>query len=163
MINSNSLVAVYTSNVDAESAVIELDHIGFDIKLLSIMGRSYYSEYSVVAQYSYSGMPRSTWRGLRELLFSSTFFWIPDVGPALVAGPLVDTIGRALRTAAASDRVSPIRLGLFEMGIPLESVHKYEIALLEGNCILIASGSEDYLNRAKDTLLDAWPVVLDYH
>jgi len=49
MANNNSIVAVYPSHTTAEAAIKVLQHAGFDLKKLSIVGRDYHTEEHVVA------------------------------------------------------------------------------------------------------------------
>jgi uncharacterized membrane protein len=75
--------------------VKELQKAGFDMKQLSIVGRDYHTEEHVVGycnagdRMKYRGKLGALWGGIWGVLFGSAFFWIPGVGPLLVAGPLV--------------------------------------------------------------------------
>jgi hypothetical protein len=44
MNSSNSIVAVFTSHAEAETAVKELQHANFDMKKLSIIGRDQHTD-----------------------------------------------------------------------------------------------------------------------
>ena len=48
MNENNSVVSIYNSHAEAETAVKELLQSGFDIKKLSIVGRDYHSDEHVV-------------------------------------------------------------------------------------------------------------------
>jgi hypothetical protein len=49
----------------------------------------------------YRGRLGAFWSGLWEFLFGSAFFfWVPGVGPLLIAGPLANWIVAALEAAA---------------------------------------------------------------
>jgi hypothetical protein len=68
---------------------------GFDMKLLSIIGKGYHSEEDVVG-YHNAGDRMLNWGrqggfggGFWVLLFGAGFFLVPGVGPLLVAGPYV--------------------------------------------------------------------------
>jgi hypothetical protein len=45
---SQALIAVYPSHNEAEAAVMQLQHAGFDMTKLSIVGRDYHSDEHVV-------------------------------------------------------------------------------------------------------------------
>jgi hypothetical protein len=77
------------------------------------------------------------------LLFGSAFFWIPGLGPLLVAGPLVSWIVGALEGAIVVGGLSAIGAGLYSLGIPKDSILRYETALKTGKYVLIAHGSMD--------------------
>src|ERR1700761_5797582 len=94
MAQEDAIVAVYKSHLEAEHAVQELQNASFDIKKLSIVGKDYHTEEHVVGYYNtgdrmkYWGKLGAFWGGIWGLLFGAAFFFIPGVGPVLVAGPL---------------------------------------------------------------------------
>jgi hypothetical protein len=100
-------------------------------------------------------------------LFGSAFFWIPGLGPLLVAGPLVSWIIGALEGAvvvgAAVSGLSAIGAGLYGLGIPKDSVLRYETAIKTDKFVLIAHGSVDEITRAKDILNRTNPETLEHH
>ena len=159
MSDQNSVVAVYDNHVAAEHAVEELKRSGFDMKKLSIVGKDYHMDEHVVGYYTagdrmrYWGKAGAFWGGIFGLLFGSALFWIPGIGPLVAAGPVVAWIVGALEEAAVVGAVSALGAGLYSMGIPNDSILKYEAAVKAGKFVLIAHGSPDKLSRAK-TLLD---------
>ena len=50
--NHNSVVALFSSHDDAESAVKELEKSGFDMKKLSVIGKDYESKENVIGYYN---------------------------------------------------------------------------------------------------------------
>jgi hypothetical protein len=52
MTKNNSVVAVYASHTDAETAIKELQQAGFDMKKLSIVGRDTHTDEHVVGYYN---------------------------------------------------------------------------------------------------------------
>ena len=52
MTNTNSVVAVFETHDQAESAIRELQQDGFDMKKLSIVGKDYHTEEHVVGYYT---------------------------------------------------------------------------------------------------------------
>ncbi len=105
MSDKNSVVAIFDSHDRAEDAIRELQKSGFDMKKLSIVGKDYHTEENVVGYYNagdrmkYWGKLGAFWGGFWGLLFGSAFFWVPGVGPVLVAGPLVACIVGGLEGA----------------------------------------------------------------
>ena len=97
------------------------------------------------------------------LLFGSAFFWIPGLGPLLVAGPLVGWIVGALEGAAVVGGLSVLGAALFSFGIPQDSIVQYETALKTGKYVLIAHGSLDDTGKAKALLAGTHPEVLTQH
>ena len=105
MTDKNSVVAIFDSHDRAEDAIRELQKSGFDMKKLSIVGKDYHTEENVVGYYNagdrmkYWGKLGAFWGGFWGLLFGSAFFWVPGIGPLLVAGPLVVCIVGGLEGA----------------------------------------------------------------
>lgn len=166
---NNSIVAIYPSHMAAEAAVKKLQLAGFDMKKLSIVGRDYHTDEKVVGYYNVGdrmkawGKTGAFWGGLWGFLFGSAFFWIPGVGPLLVAGPLVSWIVGALQGAIVVGGLSAIGAGLYSLGIPKDSILRYEKALKTGKFILIAHGSIDDTTQAKKILTRTKPEKLEHH
>src|ERR1700690_1097688 len=135
MTNNNCVVAVFKSHIEAETAVKELQKSGFDEKQLSIIGRDYHTDEHVVGYYNvgdrmkYWGKLGAFWGGFWGLLFGSAMFAIPGIGPILVACPLVAWILAGLEGAVVVGGFSALGAALVSIGIPKDSVVKYETAL----------------------------------
>ncbi len=135
MSTENSVVAVYHTHTEADQAVKELQRGGVDMKKLSIVGKGYHTDEQVVGYYNtgdrmkYWGKMGAFWGGFWGLLFGSAFFMIPGIGPILVAGPLVAWIVGALEGAVVVGGLSALGAGLYSIGIPKDSIVKYEAAL----------------------------------
>ena len=166
---SNSIVAVYPTHLAAEASVKELQHSGFDMKKLSIVGRDYHTDEHVVGYYNAGDRMKSWgkngafWGGIWGLLFGSAFFWVPGIGPLLAAGPLVSWIIGGVEGAAVVGGLSAIGAGLYSIGIPKDSIVSYETALKAGKFVVIASGSADDSAKAKEILGRGHPDALDQH
>jgi hypothetical protein len=164
MSNTNSVVATFQSHDQAEAAVRELQKDGFDMKKLSIVGKDVRTEEHVVGYYNtgdrmlYWGSQGvfwgGFWGGMWAILFGSAFFFVPGVGPLLVAGPLVAWIVGVLEGAAVVGGISALGAALVSIGIPNNSVVKYETEVKNGKILLIAHGTADDVERARE-LLDA--------
>jgi hypothetical protein len=169
MSKNNSIVAIYPSHTAAEAAVKELQHSGFDMKKLSIVGRDYHTDEHVIGYYNagdrmkYWGKMGAFWGGIWGMLFGSAFFLIPGVGPLLVAGPLVAWIVGALEGAVVVGGLTAVGAGLYSLGIPKDSILRYERALTTGKFVLVAHGSLDETTRAKEILGRTTPETLEHH
>ena len=97
------------------------------------------------------------------MLFGSAFFAIPGIGPVLVAGPVVAWIVGALEGAVAVGGLSAIGAGLYGMGIPKDSVIKYELALKTDKFLLLVHGTAAEVERAKDVIESTRPVNVTLH
>jgi len=169
MSKSNAVVAIYKSHAEAEVAVKELQHSGFDMKKLSIVGRDYHTDEHVIGYYNagdrmkYWGKMGAFWGGIWGMLFGSAFFLIPGVGPLLVAGPLVAWIVGALEGAVVVGGLSAVGAGLYSLGIPKDSILRYERALTTGKFVLIAHGTAEEAARARDIISRTNPEALEDH
>jgi len=169
MANNNSIVAIYPSHTAAEAAIKELQQGGFDMKKLSIVGSDIHKEEHVVGYYNagdrmkYWGTLGAFWGGIWGLLFGSAFFLIPGIGPLLVGGPLVGWIIGAMEGAVVVGGLSVVGAGLYSLGIPKDSILRYETALKTGKFVLVAHGSIDDVAHAKEILIRTEPETLEHH
>lgn len=165
----NAAVAVYNNHVEAEGAVQQLQRASFDMKKLSIVGKDYHTEEHVVGYYNagdrmkYWGKLGAFWGGVWGLLFGAAFFAVPGLGPVLVAGPLVSWIVGALEGAAVVGGLSAIGAGLYGIGIPKDSILRYEVALKANKFLLVAHGTAEEVARARDILATTNPSELGVH
>ena len=155
---TNSVVAIYDTHEQAERAIKELQEAGVDMKSLSIAARDTHTDEHVVGYYNagdrmkYWGKIGAFWGGFWGLLFGSAVFAIPGLGPILVAGPLVGWIIAGLEGAAVVGGVSAVGAGLVSIGIPKDSVLKYDVALKTDKYMLIVHGTPDDVAKAKDII-----------
>ncbi len=169
MEDNSSFVAVYPSHMAVQVATKKLKASGFDMKKLSIVGRGNKTENQVVAfsntgdRMTAWGKTGAFWGGVWGLLFGAAFFWIPGFGELLIAGPLVSGIVGAQEGAIVVGCLSAIAGGLCSFGIPRDSVSKYETAIKEGKFVLIAHGTIDDTNRAKEILKSTNPESVNLH
>ena len=169
MPKENAIVAVYNNHAEAEGAVQQLQRAGFDMKRISIVGKDYHTEEHVVGYYNagdrmkYWGKWGTFWGGVWGLLFGAAFFAVPGIGPVLVAGPLVSWIVAALEGAVVVGGLSAIGAGLYSIGIPKDSIVRYEVALKSDKFLLVAHGTADEVARARDIIATTHPVELGVH
>lgn len=86
------------------------------------------------------------------MLVGSAFFFVPGVGPLLVAGPLVGWIVGVLEGAVVVGGMSVIGAGLFSLGIPKDSILRYETALRIGKFVVIVHGTAEETSRAREII-----------
>ena len=169
MTDTNATIAVYDTHTAAENAVKELQKSGFDMKKLSVVGKDFRTDEQVVGYYNagdrmkYWGKMGAFWGGLWGLLVGAAFFWVPGVGPLLVAGPLAAWVVGALEGAVVVGGLSVIGAGLYSIGIPKDSVVKYETAIKADKFLLLAHGTAAETAKAKDILATTQPAELNQH
>src|ERR1700735_2940850 len=165
----NSVVAIYHTHTDADRAVKELQRGGVDMHKLSIVGKGYHTDEQVVGYYNtgdrmkYWGKVGAFWGGFWALLFGSAMFMIPGLGPILAAGPVVAWIVAGLGGAVGGGGFGGFWGGVYSMGIPKDSIVKYETALKTDQFLLIANGTTEEIAKAKDILETTHPVSSSTH
>ncbi len=156
--DQSSVVAVFSQHSTAENAIKELKGGGFDIKKLAVVGRDYQTEENVVGFYNtgdrmkYWGKWGAFWGGLWGLLFGAAFLIVPGIGPIVAAGSIVASIVAALEGAVVVGGLSALGAGLFSLGIPKNSVVKYEASIKAGKFVLVAHGTAEEAAKARDIL-----------
>jgi hypothetical protein len=169
MSTQNSVVAVYLTHTEADQAVKELQRGGVDLQKLSIVGKGYHTDEHAVGYYNagdrmkYWGKAGAFWGGFWSLLFGSAFFMIPGLGPILAAGPAVAWIVGVLESAAVVGGVSALGAGLYSIGIPKDSVVKYEAALKTDQFLLIVHGTAAEVAKAKTIIATTNPADYGVH
>ena len=159
--DQNSVVAIFTEHSAADNAIKQLKNGGFNIRKLAVVGRDYQTEEDVVGFYNtgdrmkYWGKWGAFWGGLWGLLFGAAFLIIPGVGPVVAAGSIVAYIVSALEGAVVVGGLSALGAGLFSLGIPKDSIVRYEESIKAGKFVLVAHGSAVEAASARDILKTA--------
>jgi len=140
---------------------------------LSIVAKDSHTDEQVVGYYNtgdrmkrwgkIGGIWGGIWGGFWAVLLGSAFFVIPGIGPLLVAGPLVAWIVGALEGVAVVGGVSALGAGLLSMGIPKDSVLRYETAVKTDKLLLVINGAAAEVAKAKEILGTTQPAHLDLH
>ncbi len=158
MTQKNAGIATFNTHIEAEEAVKELQKSGFNMKELSIIGKDYHTEEDVVGYYNMGdrvkkwGKLGAFWGGLFGLLFGSAFFFIPGVGPIMIAGPFISSIVGGLEGAVLVGGLDALGAALYSIGIPKDSIVNYETSIRNEKFILVVHGSLDEINNAKNIL-----------
>lgn len=164
-----SVVAIYESHTDAEAAIKALEKAGVDMKRLSIVGKDFHSEEHALGFYTsgdrmkFWGGRGAFWGSLWGMLFGSAFFVIPVLGPIVVMGPLVTWLVGALEGAAVGGAAGVLTAALTNIGIPKDSVVKYELDVKAGKYLLLARGGADMVERARSVLCTTGASALTMH
>jgi len=166
---TNSAVGYFRDHADAESAVNDLQRSGFDMKTLSVVGKDYHTEEKVLGYYN-TGDRVATWGKLGlfwgsiwGVLFGSAFFMIPGLGPVMVGGPLVSWLLGVLETAAVTGGMTALGGALASIGIPKDSVVRYETALKASRFLVVVHGSAGEAEKARSILMRNRAEAADTH
>lgn len=169
MADENSCVAVYRSHDQAEAAVRALQNATFDIKKVSIVGKGYHQEEHPIGFYNtgdrvkFWGAQGAFWGGVWGLLLGAGMFWIPGLGPVMMAGPVVASLVGALEGAVAVGGLSALGATLYSIGIPKDSIIRYETALKSDQYLIIVHGDQQEVERAHEVLVASEPTDAAIH
>lgn len=169
MSEQNAVVAIYNTHTEAETAIKKLRQADFNIKKLSIVGKDYHTDDHVAGYHNtddrmkYWDTLGAFWGSLWGLLLGAGVFAIPGIGPVLVAGPLLGWVLGALEGTVVIGSMTAIGAGLYSLGIPKDSVLKYETALKSNKFILVAHTTADEATQAQKILHTSQPHLLDTH
>lgn len=151
-------VAVYDSHIHAEAAVKALQRAGFDMKKISIIGKEFHTEEHVIGYFNAGdrakvyGKYGAFWGGLMGVLFGSAMMFVPVVGHLVVLGPIAATFLAGLEGAAVVGGISALAGALMSIGIPKDSVLRYETALKANKFMLVVHGDWQEIKRAQELL-----------
>lgn len=154
-------VAIYDSHTQAEDAVRQLARAGFDMKTISILGKDYHSEEHVVGYFNagnragFFGKLGALWGGLAGMLFGAALMFVPVIGHIVVLGPIASTIVGGVEGAVLGGGASALVGALTAIGVPKDSVLRYETALKASKFLVIVHGGSDDIRRAQDVLATA--------
>lgn len=153
-----SIVAIYETHANAEAAVKTLQQAGIDMKQLSIVGKDFHTEEHALGFYTsgdrmkFWGARGAFWGSLWGMLFGSALFFIPAIGPIVAMGPVVGWIIGALEGAAVGGVAGVLVAALTSIGIPEDSVVKYELEVKAGKFLVLAHGTAAMVEQARTLL-----------
>jgi len=133
------------------------------------VGKDYHAEENVVGYYNagdrmkFWGKLGAFWGGLWGLLFGSALFFIPGIGHIVALGPVGGMIVGALENAVIVGGLSALGAGLYSVGIPKDSVVRYETAVKADKFLVIVHGTEDEVTKAKEIIESTDPVESEAH
>jgi hypothetical protein len=154
----DTVVATYKTHSDAEHGVKLLKDSGFDMKKLSIVGKDFHPEEQILGYYNTGdrmltwGKYGAFWGLMFGLVFGSGMFFFPGIGMVVIGGPLVAIVVSALETAVALGGLTALGAALYSLGIPKDSVLKYETELKAEKFLLLAHGTREEVERAKSII-----------
>lgn len=162
-------VAVYGLRAQAETAVKALQRAGFDMQKISIIGKDYETDQHVLGflnagdRAKIFGKYGAFWGGLMGILFGSAMLFVPVVGHVIVLGPLAAALLGGVEGAALVGGVSALAGALMAIGIPRDSVLRYETALKANQFVLVVHGDGKDIARARELLQASGLSAFDEH
>jgi len=167
--NPDSVIAVYHDHEAAESAIRTLTADGFAMKDLSVVGRGFHTEEKVVGFYNlgdrvkFWGTRGAFWGGFWGLFLGGLFMTVPVVGHVVILGYLASVVVIGVENAAVVGGLSALGAALYGMGIPKDSVLRYENALKADGFLVMVHGGENEIARARTVLGTTGATSLDVH
>jgi uncharacterized membrane protein len=163
---NHSIVGHYPSHIEAELAVIDLQEKGFDMKKLSIVGKDYQTAEHVRGFLSWkdtakdgatgAGYWGSFVGGLFGILAGAGVLFIPGVGQIIIAGPITGVLAGWLEGSlvggASGAALGGVSGALAGLGIAHNEVLKYETRIQAGEFIILVTGSDEDVTKAKELL-----------
>lgn len=162
-------VALYDQHTQAENAVKALQRSGFDMKKISIIGKDYETEEHVIGflnagdRAKIFGKYGAFWGGLMGLLFGSALMFVPILGHIIILGPLAAMLFSGLQGAVVVGGVSALAGALMSIGIPKDSVLRYETALRANKFMLMVHGDNQEISRAHEVLKSSGLSSFEHH
>ena len=169
MEKADTVIAVFPDHNAAETAVKKLTAAGLEMKHLSVVGKGYHTDEKVVGFYNigdrvkFWGTRGAFWGGLWGLFFGGLFLTIPVVGHVVVLGYLATIAITAIENAAIVGGLSALGAALYSIGVPKDSVIRYETDLKADSFLVMVHGTAEELSRAKTILGKINPSRLDVH
>jgi hypothetical protein len=165
----DTVIAVYPDHGSAGAAIKKLGDAGFPMTSLTLIGKGYQTDEKVVGFYNVGdriklwGTRGAFWGGLWGLMFGGVFLSAPVIGPVIVLGYLASAVIATLEGAAVLGGLSALGAALFSIGVPKDSVVRYQTDLRADDFLVMVHGSADDAKRAEAILGTTGPSRIDTH
>ncbi|MCG6924884.1 MAG: hypothetical protein LJF30_06190 [Acidobacteria bacterium] len=139
------LVAVHRGHLEVEKALHELGRSHLSLRSVSVVGADYHTQENVYGYYATGrrfeawGSFGAFWSGVWAALVGEGVFYIPGIGPLLMAGPVVGWLVEALERGVMVHDLSPLGAALVTNGVPADDMRHFETALRHNEFLLIVS------------------------
>lgn len=160
MKEQDKVITIVNTHSEAENLVKMLKKEQYDVSKISILGKGYHSEEHVAGFYNTGdrvknwGKTGAFWGGIWGALFGAGMFWLPGVGALMVAGPIVATVVGAVEGALVTGGAGAIGGALASIGIPKDSIVKYESAIKADKFLVLVHGDAEDIVIARTILAD---------
>ena len=162
-------VGVFSSHSDAENALNELNHDGFEMNQVSIVARDVdrLEHSDRIGDTNVSDLDDGTLAdegvrsgataggvvgGLTGLLVGLGTLAIPGVGPIMLAGATATAIATSVAGGAIGAAAGGMVGGLIGLGIPEDRAQDYHDRVVRGDYLVIIDGTEEEIARAGEVL-----------
>ena len=155
---SDAIVATFHTHAAAEAAADELQHSGFDMTKVSVVGCDYHSEEEIAGFYNTGdrmidwGRTGVYWGCLWGFLFGAAFYWVPGLGSLLSVGPLLGLMVTTLEGALILGALSAAGAWVFSIRVPRDTILRRVTALKASGFVVVTSGTAADCTRARQAL-----------
>ena len=169
MDQADTIIAVFPNHEDADKAVQALAAAGIGVKNISVVGKGYHTEEKVMGFYNMGdrmqmwGSRGALWGGLWGLLFGGVFMVVPVFGQVVVLGYLATAVISALEGALVLGSLSALGGAISSIGVPEDSVVRYETDVKADSFLVMAHGSSEEVEKARGVLNQSDPSRLDVY
>jgi hypothetical protein len=169
MITHDSVIAVFPDHDTAEAAVKKLTAGGIAMKSLSIVGKGYHTEETVVGFYNTGDRMRfwggrgAFWGAFWGLFFGGVVLTTPLVGPVVALGFITAALISALEGAVVIGGIGALGAALASIGVPKDSIVQYETAIAADSFLVMAHGPTEEVVHAKAILDGTLPRQIEIH
>jgi uncharacterized membrane protein len=169
MDQADTIIAVFPNHEDADKAVQALAAAGIGVKNISVVGKGYHTEEKVIGFYNMGdrmqmwGSRGALWGGLWGLLFGGVFMVVPVFGQVVVLGYLATAVISALEGALVLGSLSALGGAISSIGVPEDSVVRYETDVKADSFLVMAHGTVEEVEKAREVLSKSDPSRLDVY
>ncbi|HAS61919.1 MAG TPA: DUF1269 domain-containing family protein [Vibrio sp.] len=158
MKQQEKIITITNTHIEAEAVIKMLQNAKYDVSKISILGKGYHSEEHVAGFYNIGdrvktwGKTGALWGGVWGALVGAGLFWLPGVGALMIAGPVVTTFVGAVEGAIVTGGLGAIGGALASIGVPKDSIVKYDSAIKADKFLVIVHGDAADILKAKEIL-----------
>lgn len=166
LVHNKRAIGVFAHRRDAEAAIRDLNHAGFPMRQISVVGKNIDSD-AQFAGLDVSDRPTGNQAdegakagaatggvlgGLGGLLVGLGALAIPGVGPVIAGGALATALATAVAGGAIGAAAGGLTGALVGLGIPDDRAHHYNDRVAHGDYLVMVDGTEDEVRRAEAIL-----------
>jgi hypothetical protein len=151
---AGAVVGVFDTHAQARHAIRYLASGGFPLRRLSIVGKGYHTEERPTGFYRTRDRVKTSsglglfWGSIWGLFFGTAFFWVPGVGPAEDAWPILHLLLAAALGALAVGLAGALGAALFSLVLPKREGIKYDRFIGADRFLVIARGTPMEVEKA---------------